>query len=348
MLGLIELTMPDHRFLPLVNYRRYRLKITHEIDNRLPRHHRLVNVWENFKAELGETMTFDGKDPAFVIHFLYTITDLLDQRGYNEALAFNFLPRLLRGEAKDAFETARTASATSARPVNNWPSAVKILFENYAHYRVLKAAEADLKKVKQSSREDESQYLARFEKAHLRTGSILDTAGRIVAYVDGLDEAIRENILLYLVEHPSAGIIEVSQRALHEGNLWRHRSGIFAKSSAKVVAAIEQGSSDEDGEIWAMEPGIGYRQPGWQKRVSRKPTTRPKRLADVCPHCYRRGANYQLPPGCGADSCVSTLDKDSGEIIQNFLKLRLWEQAKVNLNQVLRATGALDDSSYNQ
>ena len=273
---------------------------------------------------------------------------MLDQRGYNEALAFNFLPRLLRGEAKGRFRSRSYCIGDIG------PTSQQLAQRGQLSPRKLRAlsrseaAEADLKKVKQSSREDESQYLARFEKAHLRTGSILDTAGRIVAYVDGLDEAIRENILLYLVEHPSAGIIEVSQRALHEGNLWRHRSGILAKSSAKAVAAIEQDSSDEDGEIWAMEPGIGYRQPGWQKRVSRKPTTRPKRLADVCPHCYRRGANYQLPPGCGADSCVSTLDKDSGEIIQNFLKLRLWEQAKVNLNQVLRATGALDDSSYNQ
>lgn len=41
-------------------------------------------------------------------HFLYTITDLLEKRRYNVATAFKFLPRMLRGNSKVEFESART------------------------------------------------------------------------------------------------------------------------------------------------------------------------------------------------------------------------------------------------
>lgn len=95
--------MPDYRYLPLVNYRRNRLPITNAENPSLPDHSKLVKLWDNFKSELGSEFTFDGEDPAFIIHFLYSVTDLLEQRGYNEATAFNFLPRLLKGNAKMEF-----------------------------------------------------------------------------------------------------------------------------------------------------------------------------------------------------------------------------------------------------
>lgn len=145
-LSLQELSMPDYRYLPLVNYRRYRLPVTNAINPSLPDHSKLLKMWDNFKSELGSEFTFDGEDPAFIIHFLYSVTDLLEQRGYNEATAFNFLPRLLKGNAKMEFQSARTASATSARPVNDWPSAVNYLLEVYAQYQYLTEAEADLKR----------------------------------------------------------------------------------------------------------------------------------------------------------------------------------------------------------
>ena len=245
-------------------------------------------------------MTFDGGDPAFVIHFLFSVTDLLDQRGYNEALAFNFLPRLLRGEAKVSYEAARTASSTSARPVNNWPSAVNYLLEVYAQYRHLKAAEADLRKVKQSTRETESQYFARFERAHLRSGSILDNRERTVAYVDGLDEAIRENILLFMQDNPNAGIVAISQRALHEGNLWRHRSGLLKKLTSKVMAVEEVDDDDEPDDVYAMQtvPGIGYKQPGWQKRAEGR--NRPRRLPTFARIAIGGGKINSYPKGAAA------------------------------------------------
>lgn len=105
--------MPDYRYVPLVNYRRYRLPATNRQDARLPRLDRLIEIWDNIRAELGECFTFYGNNPAFIVHFLYTVTELLERRGYNEATGFNFLSRMLRGNAKLGFESARTAPSTS-------------------------------------------------------------------------------------------------------------------------------------------------------------------------------------------------------------------------------------------
>lgn len=132
--------MPEARYLPLVNYRRYRLRITNEEDPRFPSQHELIKIWENFRSELGEHFTFDRDDPIFIPHFLYSIADPLDNRRMKEAVGFNFLPRMLRGSANIEFESTRTASATSDRPVNDWPSAVNCLLEVYAQYEYLRSS----------------------------------------------------------------------------------------------------------------------------------------------------------------------------------------------------------------
>ena len=362
--GLVEISVPDYRFLPLVNYRRYRLERHSGRENRLPRHHRLLKHWENFQSEIGEAFTFDGEDPALIVHFLYSMVDLLDQRGYNEAVAFNFLPRMLKGNAKLDYDAARSASSTSERPVNNWPSAVNYLLQVYAQYPCLKEAEEELRQLKQSRGEDESRFFQRFEQAHLRTGSILDSREKLTAFVNGLDEAIKEPILVLIQERPDISMLDVVRRARSEGKLWRSRSALMGKYSSPPVnkktirtvnsvdvnvlgdfaqppcpaSTTDTGSGHQD---WQEEtvnavqhiPGIGYRQPGWQVSDPRAQRRRFSPLTDVCERCYLKGQDRQLSHP--ANNCPASVPRDSAEIVANFAKLALWEKAKVSSSFIM-------------
>lgn len=142
-------------------------------------------------------------------------------------MLYYLLPRILKGNANKLFTTARFAGIASARPVHNWPTAVNFLLRRYATHRVIKEAETDLRKLKQSAKEDEDTYFTRFEDAHLRSGSILDDHAKMNAYIDGLDESIRESVTQFLQDRTDATILDVVEKAKTEGELWRYRYGVL-------------------------------------------------------------------------------------------------------------------------
>lgn len=167
---------------------------------------------------------------------------------------------------------------------------------------------SDLRDIKQGPRGNEQAYFSRFEKAHLRTGSLLDKHEKISAYVNGFHKAIKSSVLLYLKQHPTSSLLEIVQVAGYERTLWRDRSAIIRKefaSPAVTPAKRSAGSSalgtnamtaskekeflsacTEEGE--SEPPEVNAIPCGGYGRNRRK-------LRDVCRLCYMRGLKRQLP-----------------------------------------------------
>ncbi len=116
MRGLKELVPNDVNFIPLMNYRRYRLEDTGDY---LPNSKGISKKRDNLTSSLPLKYTFDGSDPVMVFHFLGTLAEKEDMLSLNERVLYVVLPNFLRGTARIAFDSAVSAGSSSARPVES-------------------------------------------------------------------------------------------------------------------------------------------------------------------------------------------------------------------------------------
>lgn len=381
--GLETLEPIDETFIPLMNYRRYRLDDTRTT---LPNAKGISKTRDNMKSMLPQKFSFDGKDPIQIFHFLERLASKADDLSLNERTLWVIVPNFLSSSALTTYQAALTAGGHASRPVESWPSAVNYMLKRYATDENIKQAADDILKIAQAEDEDEDDYFIRFEEANLRAGSSLDARRKITLLINGFDSAIRPYLSRFFQSKPMATILDVLEEAKVEGKTNRARN----KSRRKRPSAVnfmgrhqDDSSSEEDangeispdvqsflcmtqgepssGEITAdfheesafvfaatgsgFTPARSYGNPGWKNPAIRKAAGRFTRLADVCERCYERGIGRKLPHAVST-GCTATLPRDKDSIMDNFSRLALWEIGKVQLNLILRACGKLNDQTY--
>lgn len=146
---------------------------------------------------------FTGSDPIEILDFLAVLANTADLLYLAEDEAFNALPRFLAGRAATLFNAARRSSSTvQARSVCNWPTAVQFLLRRFASNANIQKALEDLREVKQNPGELENDYLARFERTHVRAGSPWEMREKLAQFIEGLDSCIRSLVHRCREQHP--------------------------------------------------------------------------------------------------------------------------------------------------
>lgn len=239
--GLKELVPTDVNFIPLMNYRRYRLQ---DATQSLPNAKGISKVRDNLASSLPIKYSFDGTEPVMVFNFLGTLADKADTLSLNERVLYVVLPNFLKGPARIAFDSAVSAGSSSSRPVGCWPSAVNFFLRRYGTDENIKAALDKIQNLKQLDHEDEETFFTRFEQAIVHAGAPLDHRDKITRLIHGFDETYRHYLFRYFRENPDCTILDILEFAKVEGQTNRARSG--RKKTSRAVAAIHGIENEDD------------------------------------------------------------------------------------------------------
>ena len=135
--------------------------------------------------------TFDGSDPIEVLRFLRRYTSTCYRIRYAEDQAFLALPFFLRDPAKRDFDSACATGTSTSVGIQDWPSAVHWMLQNYATNSEIQRAVTAFSQVKQGENEDDLEFYNRFHEAHARCGEYMAPEQLMSVYVEAVDPRLR-------------------------------------------------------------------------------------------------------------------------------------------------------------
>jgi len=187
--GLTEIIPDDPRFIPVLNYRRYRLVNTD------PRQD------ADITAEVGlhvrrldhslKTRKFTGLKPVGVISFLDHFKRECDMNRISEGAALLCLPKFLDGDAFISFDANQSIGFEDVGGFSTYPAAVNYLLRTYASDVNIEAAVDAFESIQQDEKESVQDFARRVRKTARECGGVYTERELITRFQRGIRQEIR-------------------------------------------------------------------------------------------------------------------------------------------------------------